>query len=90
MTTKETLLKNHALSEWLTSYDFDKPEEVFDAIVQCQNEEEWEVVIEKYQIDIWEHIQDCYWSWIIEKIQRSYETAKILHDQLSSGQIVAK
>jgi hypothetical protein len=33
MTTKETLLKNHALSEWLSSYDFDKPIEVYDALV---------------------------------------------------------
>jgi len=83
MTTKETLLKNHALSEWLTSYDFDKPEEVYDAIMQCQGEEEWETVLEKYQIDIWEFVQDWDWEFLLNRIKDTYESATKLNKALN-------
>lgn len=83
MTTKETLLKNYALLEWLTSYDFDKPEEVYDAIVQCQNEEAWESAIEKYQIDIWEQAEDFYWEYLQEQIESSYHSAIRLNKELN-------
>lgn len=80
--SKEILFKTFALNQWLSGYD-DRAEECFDALMDCgENEEQFEAVCEEYRIDVWHHVEDWYFEFLVQQISDTYEAAKRLDEDL--------
>lgn len=79
----EQKLKDHALNQWLTSYECDNPEECYNALMNCQNDDEWDAALEKYQVTIWEQTEDFYWEFLRDQITGTYNTTKRLIEDIT-------
>lgn len=83
---KESILKQYALDQWLSSYKTDNPAYLYDLIttkkfLDC-SDDAYTDLADTYELEPWELIESHEWEYIVQQIENTYYSIKNLLETL--------